>query len=75
LQGTKKFRERLWPERLEWHNAFSLQVQVKFTQVTAVGFDRVDGETSLDTEMAEISLDQRVQYHRRDDSQSLRSTQ
>jgi hypothetical protein len=37
-----------------------MQVQVEFTQVAAVGFDRIDGETALHPEMAQISLGQRV---------------
>jgi hypothetical protein len=37
-----------------------MQVRVEFTQVAAVGFDRIDGETTLHPEMAQISLGQRV---------------
>jgi hypothetical protein len=37
-----------------------MQVGVEFTQVAAVGFDRVDGETTLYPEMAQISFGQRV---------------
>jgi hypothetical protein len=33
---------------------------MEFTQVTAVGFDRIDGETTLHPEMAQISLGQRM---------------
>jgi hypothetical protein len=33
---------------------------MEFTQIAAVGFNGIDGETTLDPETAQISLGQRV---------------
>jgi hypothetical protein len=48
-----------------------MQVGVEFTQVAAVGFNRIDGKTTLHSEMGQISLSQRIQHHLCDDSQML----
>jgi hypothetical protein len=60
MQGTEKSRQRLWRKGPEWHDTGSMQVGMEFTQVTAVGFDRIDGEPTLYPEMAQISFGQRI---------------
>jgi hypothetical protein len=60
MQGTEKSRQRFRRKRSKRYDTGSVQVQVEFTQVAAVGFDRIDGETALHPEMAQISLGQRV---------------
>jgi hypothetical protein len=56
----EKSRQRLWGKGPEWHDTDSMQVGMELTQVTAVGFDRIDGEPTLHPEVAQISLGQRI---------------
>jgi hypothetical protein len=45
---------------------------MEFTQVAAVGIDRIGGETTLHPKMTQISFSQRIKHHLCDDSQSIR---
>jgi hypothetical protein len=60
MQGTEKSRQRFRRKGSKRYDTGSMQVRVEFTQVAAVGFERIDRETTFHPKMTQISLGQRV---------------